>query len=199
MNIWVFAEERSGSTWLCAELANKLNKPFVYLDSYHVCLGAIHQTHNFEVLQKGIDGIILRTTRKDSIEHMLSYIFLARMKVLNPEWWEFPHVWKDSIEAEITFKKIIDELNIEITENEVKDYIDLKKQRDKLWDAYSKPKQTIFYEDLHNGVDIPELNLSGITFRTGGKFKKLLWDKRSVIRNSDQASIWYENFTYGIK
>ena len=213
MTVWVFSEERSGSSWLSDEISRRLNLPcldvmkvlssdllvckgYNSINSKHITASirnnAVFHCHFFHLLKKDIDGIILRTTRRMTFEQMLSYRIVYESKNKNPKFYYYPHVHVNNTEMDYNFQQMITTMEIELYEDEVIEYVKLKKERNLLWDEFSKNKQTIYYEDLYRGIDIPELNLKNIKFSDGGFSEKLKYDKRSVIKNWKQAEIWFK-------
>jgi hypothetical protein len=213
MTVWIFSEERSGSSWLSEEISKKLNLPFLDVikllsSDFLICKeynsnnssyitssiknNAVFHCHFFHLLKKDINGVILRTTRRLSFEQLLSYRIMHESKNVNPKFYDYPHVNSNNIEMAQNFEKMINTMEINMSEEEVIEYIKRKKERNALWEEFSKNKQTIYYEDLYRGIDIPELNLKNIKFSDGGFSEKLKYDKRSVIKNWKQAEIWFK-------
>lgn len=229
-NIWVFAEERSGSTWTAITLSEIFNKEYNYIeweneditdsgwknivenDLKKYSLNCVYHTHRYSILEVlhrlEVQPILLRTTRRDTYEQLLSYIFMERSKDEFPDWWKIPHLYR---EPESTFKErkkkfyeiVSKNSGITITKEEVEKYLKRKKWRDALWDTYSSnfERQTLFYEDLYNGVQISSVNLDDFGFNMGGIFVKLPYDKKSTITNLEQIKDWIDeiNRTLTIK
>lgn len=208
--VWVFAEERSGSTWLTDTLALRLRRRHRYLEmdqeavpdlewawrvrdnpySYSA-LDAVFQTHRFAVLAS-LPGkpIVLRTTRRDSFEHILSYFFLESTRQRYPEFWRLPHLFADTDPA--YFRHIVDSSRgLTVTRPEVEAWFDKKRARDALWrqHAAAYDSQTVYYEDLAQGVAIRSLN-AHLSFASSSGVRKLPYDKYALFPNLEQIRAW---------
>jgi hypothetical protein len=190
-NIWLFSEERSGSSWLSRELARRFSKQHVGVDEFEEHQEWVHHTHEFEYLEKITNPIVIRTTRKDQFQHFLSYSLFTYGKANG---WRHPH---------ISFPKSVDGFNqfltlpkLSITEADIEYWTDLKNIRNSLWDAYQGEKQTVYYEDLYEGVAIPALRITKIGFSDGGEFKKLPYIKEDHIANIHDVKAWFDKYAY---
>jgi len=193
MNVWVFAEERTGSSWLSLEISKRLNLKYGYVESLISTYDTVIHTHNFQLLKDDIKDIVICTTRKNVFEHMLSYIFLYRTKITNPEFYNDPHIYYGNFKMSYDFQKMIEHMKIEIDKKEILDFINLKKERIQLLNEY-KPNYIIYYEDLYKGISIPELGLNNIKFSDGGIMEKLPYDKRKIFVNWQQAENWLKEY-----
>jgi hypothetical protein len=229
-SVWVFAEERSGSTWTAITLSEILGIEYEYvewenenitdtewnnniegnLERYSI--NRVYHTHRYpilEVLHKlKSSTVLIRTTRKDTFEQLLSYVFMERSKGNFPDWWKIPHLYRDPPhtfeERKKKFYEMVSENSgITITKEEVEKYLKRKKWRGTLWDTYSLhfEHQTLFYEDLYNGVQIPSVKIDDFGFNMGGIFVKLPYDKKTTVTNSEQVLEWITeiNKTLAIK
>ena len=218
-SVWVCAEERSGSTWNAITLSQILNLEYEYvewekeeitdegwknivsnnIDRYSI--SRVYHTHKYPILEVlhrlEVPPILLRTTRRDTYEQLLSYVFMERSKGNFPEWWKIPHLYREpesSLEERKKkfYEMVSENSGITITKEEVEKYLNRKKWREALWNTYSLhfEHQTLFYEDLYNGVQIPSVNIDDFGFNMGGIFVKLPYDKKSAITNSDQIREW---------
>lgn len=188
--IWVFAEERSGSTWLCETLAKRLNKPLIYLEQYAPRQNYIHQTHDFSWLDR-VEGTVLRTSRRDPVEHFLSMVILDKAKEVAPDWYRIPHVYKE-VEGEHlqVLKRVTQQVKVEVTKDDVVRYLDVKRERDRLWGIYGTG-QVIYYEDLYAGVYIPLID-DTLAFEDSGILVKLPYNKHELVPNWEQATTWFK-------
>ena len=208
--IWVFAEERSGSTWLTDTLCLLLNRRHAYIemdreeiddDGWAAIVGhdpvaysaadCVFQTHRFAIL-KSVCGapMLLRTTRRNRLEHVLSALFLDRIRQATPEFWRFPHVFRSRGTA--AFQHVVRRASgSTVEQHEIETHFAKMRSRDALWNEYSKAHdaQTIFYEDLFLGVQVPALRLS-LSFSMPSDYIKLPYDKRSVFSNYEQIVEW---------
>jgi hypothetical protein len=190
MTIWLFAEERSGSTWLITHIAGMLNLPFAYIEQDGTVPDGVHQTHSFDRL-KDAHGVLLRSTRKDVFEHFLSWIIMDRAKTAHPEWYSHPFMQRGSArDRDLDRLTEVCADKFDVVRGDIQRFLVLKKARNIAWDAKNAVKQTIFYEDLIEGVSIPELGIDRIAFSDGGLYDKLPYDKWAVITNTDQALQW---------
>jgi hypothetical protein len=185
MNVWVFAEERSGSTCFCSALSNHLKLPFEFTEQYKSTDQSIYQTHNFALL-KEIDGVVLRTTRHNHLEQFLSYIFAERTE------WAVAFIHKTNGAKRRERFEALKAEQITVTKAEVHAWVKLKRERQTLWDGYKGPKQTVVYEDLLDGVAIPALQIDQIRLSDGG-FEKLPYAKEQCFTNVDQIRMWLIN------
>jgi hypothetical protein len=192
--IWVFAEERSGSTWLCEVLARRLGKGFVYLEQYDPRDGHIHQTHNFELLSK-VSGPLIRTTRRDLLEHFLSVAILHKAKDVDVGWWNLPHIYQEVREFHLgMFHRVVANIAVTVTKDDVVRYLTQRRERDRLWSRYGGDNQTVCYEDLVDGV---HLNVLGepVSFRSSDVLMKLPYDKRALVSNWQEAETWLKELS----
>ena len=190
MIVWLFAEERSGSTWLITTIASVLNLPFSYVEQDGVMRDGVHQTHSFERL-KDAHGVLLRTTRRDVSEHFLSWAILNRAKAAHPAWYEHPFMSRAG--QRDSDRQRLDMLRKDkfvVTRADVHEFLEIKAERSRLWDEKRAEKQTIFYEDLFQGVDIPQLSLKNFGFHLLGEYEKIPYNKRDVIANWQEATNW---------
>ena len=177
MSVWVFAEERSGSTWLCSAIAQRFSLSFIYTHKHDPHENAVHQTHNYGLLDK-VEGTILRTARKDWYEQFLSYTIMVRYE------WSEPFITKNRTYC---FGQLLAGAPITVMENEVMAWLALKREREALW---ADRAQTIYYEDLIEGVAIPSLGIDKIGFSDGGVFQKIPYEKEDRFNNPDQIREW---------
>lgn len=191
--IWVFAEERSGSTWLCETLAKRLSKPLIYLEQYLPRQGYIHQTHDFSWLDK-VEGTVLRTSRRDLLEHFLSVVILDKAKEATPDWYRIPHIYKE-VEGEHlqVLNRVTQRVRVEVTKDDVVRYLDVRRERDRLWNVHGVG-QVVYYEDLHTGVYIPLID-EVLTFDDSDVLVKLPYNKHELVPNWEQAAIWLKELT----
>lgn len=183
-NVWVFAEERSGSSWLSRELAVRLGKQYWGVDEFEVNPNWVHQTHEFEFLER-IDDFVIRTTRRNKYEHFLSYkFFIERQK----QGWKHPHIsHPPGVER---FQKMLELPPITVSKEDVEQWLAMNRERKRQWANYKYPKQTIYYEDLFEGVSIPELKIDLISFKQGGQLQKLPYNKEEHFTNAEQVREW---------
>jgi hypothetical protein len=151
----------------------------------------VFQTHRFAIL-KSVCGapMLLRTTRRNHLEHVLSALFLDRIRQTTPEFWRFPHVFRSRGTA--AFQHVVRRASgSTVEQHEIETHFAKKRSRDALWNEYSKAHdaQTIFYEDLFQNVQVPALRLS-LSFSVTSDYVKLPYDKRSLFTNYEQIVEW---------
>lgn len=190
MTIWLFAEERSGSTWIITTIATMLQMPFAYVEQDGIVPDGVHQTHDFSRLVDA-HGVLLRTTRRDVGEHFLSWAILTRARTKHSAWYEHPFMPRSGQRgyAIEMIKKLSDD-KFSVAREDVQRFLDLKRERNRLWDGKAAEKQTIFYEDLFNGIDIPQLSLKNFGFNLLGNYEKIPYNKRDVVVNWQEAANW---------
>lgn len=190
MIVWLFAEERSGSTWLITTIATMLELPFSYVEQDGAMTHGVHQTHSFERL-KYARGVLLRTTRRDVPEHFLSWAILKRAKTAHAAWYEHPFMPRTGHrDRDLQRLDALCKDRFAVSRDDVDEFLELKANRNRLWDEKDAVKQTIYYEDLFTGVDIPQLSLKNFGFHLRGGYEKIPYDKRDVIVNWQEATNW---------
>jgi hypothetical protein len=192
--LYILAEERSGSTWVHKELASKLCRKPAYIEidrdeqlnrrrleiiknnqDKYSDTSKVYRTHIFpivDVLKSSRDPLVLiRTSRHNHLEQMLSYFLQAKALEKAPVWVQMLPTYR--IDDVLTDK-------ITLTEAEVTGYITTKKMRDGYW-ATTKG-QTIYYEDLFEGVEVKDL---GITLK---------FDKVQRTQTKNPIASYFENY-----
>ena len=191
--IWVFAEERSGSTWFCETLSVKLGKTFTYLEVLEPKSDHIHQAHDFSWIPQ-VDGVFLRTTRRDKLEHFLSVALLN--SVAHTQWWHRPHVFRQHYGADIeALAKVFSGEPLTIRELDVDAYFQKLRERDRFWDCRHGAGQVVHYEDLSKGVFVEALNV-WMKFSDSDITVKLPYSKRDLIANLQQVETWVKERTW---
>ena len=191
--IWVFAEERSGSTWFCETLSVKLGKSFTYLERLEPENDHIHQTHNFSWVSQ-VDGVLLRTTRRDKLEHFLSVALLN--SVAHTQWWHRPHVFRQHYKTDAAaLAEVFPGEPLTVSESDVDAYFEKLRERDRLWACRHQAGQVIHYEDLDKGVFVEALGVS-IGFSDSDITVKLPYSKRDLIANIQQVETWVKERTW---
>lgn len=183
--IWVFAEERSGSTWFCETLSVRLGKCFTYLEEFAPEHDHIHQTHNFSWLPRA-GGVLLRMSRRDRVEHFMSVALMN--SVSHTTWWHRPHVFRQHyIKDTAALEAAFDGPQLVVRQADVDAYFDLLRSRDEFWSEVQG--QTIYYEDLYDGVMVDRLGVL-MKFDANGVTVKLPYNKRDLIANWQEAETW---------
>jgi hypothetical protein len=208
--IWVFAEERSGSSWLTEVLCTRLSRQYAYVEldreeipdeewarrvagdpEAYSDPANVYQTHRFAILKSlANQPFVIRTTRRNRLEQVLSSLFLDRTRQTAPDFWRLPHVL--GFQGPSEFLDVLGRtVGTYVDESEIAAYFAKKAARDELWRECSPrhDARTIFYEDLVEGVDIPQLDLR-LCFSTPSVYQKLPYDKRTLFANYDQIARW---------
>ena len=183
-NIWVFSEERSGSSWLGKEIATRFGKEHRGVDVFEEDSSLIHQTHEFEFLELITNPIVIHTTRRDLYQHFLSYAFFVQRK---KDGWLRCHI-ADDYNAQ-NFQHILTLPPFRVTKDQFDEWMMWKKLRKQQLDAYQGIKQTVYYEDLFDGIHIEQLGMS-FAFKDGGAFRKLPYLKEDHIVNFHEIKGW---------
>jgi len=206
--MWVFAEERSGSTWTSIELSRRLGLPYYYVedgredapDSELIVNGCpssmILHTHRFSLLTLILPSLPrIRVTRRNALEQFTSFIFMQRAKEKHPDWWLIPHIMYSpdgAIQSMVDkFDRVVEDAGgILVMRDEVRVWAQRKKERNALWEAHSNGSQTVYYEDLAYGVEIPPAGV--LSFDQLGPCMKLPYNKPSIIWNMDEVAEWVQ-------
>jgi hypothetical protein len=205
MLIYVLAEERSGSVWLANQIAKQLGRTHAYIETStdedininrlnaimdspirYSDPNKVYHTHLFPILnlmdRLTEEPLVIRTSRKNTFEQLLSYYMVKNALESQPEW---ARVWPtDRIDNWLSGNQIT------LTLGEVNAFLQLKKKRNHLWDNYnSDTKQTIYYEDLYEGVKVPALNLT-FSFDQSSTVEKTHYIKADHFKNYKEIKEW---------
>lgn len=157
----------------------------------------VYSTHTFELLQyvsSYKDPIIFRCARKDKSEQCLSYLFMKHLNHCRPSG-QWVHNINSSNDANIAL--FHPEEPIYISKKEVIDYMRYASIIDRMWKDFTKDKQavTVYYEDLCNGMSIPEIDLFDCRLDTESATKKLPDYKSRSILNESMIRKWVTELT----
>lgn len=207
--IWVFKEGRSGSTWFCNTLSQKLNRSALHFETYYSLdfyddgietfknninnlkdskvMYASHYLHLLEYSNLlDPNSIFIRTTRRNKADHCMSKL----------AWRMFPVMPRHSYVSEVDSMKEFDSKPVVILKQDVKKIMVFLKKHDDYWNNYARNFDNfiVAYEDLHEGITIPQLDIS-IKFTDNTiSLKKLPYDKKKVFANYDQIVDWCEQY-----
>lgn len=222
MNVWIFAEERSGSTWLATTLAAMGHVDYVYVEEDREHLSddrwaeivreewgyynrpRVYHTHRFAILNtlvaKRSDAVLLRCSRNDSLEHFISWVFLRRTQTTHPDWWRSPHLTRHPPATMGVRRAYFDRLLTDVGEiivrrEEFEAFTDMRLIRSLMWFLTVSNRQTIYYEDLQAGVAINDLGIDRIGFDMPGLIAKLPYDKRALVANYEEVQGWFSQLT----
>lgn len=187
---------RSGSTWLCTFLCNHLNKKHIFLDIHsriykHVKPSERHgrylfSSHSVESILPARDyddPIIIRCTRRDSFEQMLSEFFFGLTYAAVPNIFTEQHEQK--------FNSYLANQRISsATEDDIKKWVTTYQTKLAEWNEVSKDLnvQTVYYEDFFEGTTIEGIDL---LIKFDSTTKKLPDYKKTVFVNYDQIREWF--------
>jgi hypothetical protein len=182
--IYILAEERSGSTWVQTQIASKLGRYPAYIEihsdeqanlrrleiirknpDWYSNTDKVYRTHIFPIINAlTCRPMYFRTTRRNTFDQMMSYFLRKKLAEKTQLWAPFLPTYR--------IGNVLKGQKITLTEAEVKEYQVTKAQRDSYWSSIAVG-QTIYYEDLFQGVELYGLDITL-------KFEKPL-DNREVI------------------
>ena len=197
--IWIYREQRSGSTWLTSFLVRTLNRRHMFVDYYEDLLPVWtpHENHssyifsshlieNIEPVKMYDNARLLRTTRRDFFEQLLSLVFFRTYKNLTHT---AANIWNE--EDRIKFESVTRN-KYSLTETDIIRWLKEKRDLDREWSRFSAdlPHQTLYYEDFEEGVLLEGTNIF-IKFDELST-QKLPDYKRSVFSNYDEIRYWFD-------
>ena len=199
MNIVLCSDGRCGSLWLAFTIGQKLRKSFGWLDEGFP-EEQINMTHVFSLIEN-FEGVVIHCTRRNIIEHFIATVFYDRIMKEDKEWVNFAnvigipsHIHNDDKRRPVLiqkFRELVERTKFTVYKSEFEEFIKIKKQNEQIIESYPGHKQTIYYEDLFEGVDIPSLELKNITFKQRGAFVKLPYDKKEITVNYSEIETWF--------
>lgn len=206
--VWIFKEGRSGSTWFCNALAQKINRKALHFEHYYGLdyyddgvetfksnirdmkdLKLIYATHYLHLLEYSNllepESIFIRTTRRNKADHCMSKLA-----------WRIPAMPKHSYANENDKSTTVKIKPVEVLKQDVKKVMEFLKKHDDYWNAYAKNFDNfiVAYEDLHEGVTIPHLDINIKFSDNMVSLKKLPYEKSEVFANYDQIVEWCEQY-----
>ena len=201
MNIVVCSDGRCGSLWLTFAIAHKLKRSFGWLDE-GLCENTVHMTHVFELIES-FDGLVIHSTRRNALDHFIATVFYDRVMCKDEEWVNFSnsigiwsHIHDDEKRKPILtkkFKEMVERTRIRVYRKEFEDFMQARNKNKQFINAYGGLKHTIYYEDLFDGITIPELSIGTISFEQKGIFAKLPYDKTDIVTNYKEIEEWFIN------
>jgi hypothetical protein len=206
---WMFREPRSGSTNITKSLAKALDKEFLFIDDDEYCIKDdqvlwndkpsnhfflnTHQFFRLADLHLYNNPFIFRCVRKDRVGQYLSEFAITEIgtQFRNIE----KHVLKPDIESfnEFTLKTIT------VPFASVLKFLKNKHAESILWNRYALEydNYTIYYEDMTDPIDIPELNLYNLKIED--YTEKLPDYKKQVFTNYDEVESWIGSLSYALE
>lgn len=209
MIVWIFREQRSGSTAFADKVAKHLGREHLFVDlSSMEEVTAIENpedyvfsTHSFDYLklmESYISEVLLiRCTRHNKVEQWLSYLiawsFNNRVKVDDRFW----NIKRDKA-LNINQTTFDNAQPVLFTKKDVLECVDYFCDMRESWNRYAKDHNnyTIYYEDLCNsGVTIDPLELYNCKITDLDSYTVMLPSyKRDLCMNYDMVQKWIESY-----
>ena len=212
MIVWIFREQRSGSTAFTNLIANRLNRIDKFIGRYPEDIETVKNisnpenyvfsTHSFEFIEimNSFDKpvVMIRCTRQDKIERCISYL-IAKYKTKRAKHGD--NVWnivRSSVPSE--YKNFATKIEpMLFTKKEVHNYLRYHTETNQYWENNTALYQncTVFYEDLCTdaGVDLPILGLTSLSIATDESLTIKLPDyKKQVCLNYDMVARWITEY-----
>ena len=212
--IWIFREQRSGSTALTGLIAERLNRMDKFVQYPEDSIEAvksipnpedyIFSTHdyNFIEIMDSYDQpvTLIRCARKDRVERCISYL-IAKYKALMKHKTKFG-AWNLLRSDDLSeYKNFLAGIEPTVfTKKEVYNYLDCCTERNRYWNLYASSYQnyTVFYEDLctDTGVDIPALGLTSLNIINDDSptVKQPSDYKKQICINYDMVVCWINEY-----
>ena len=170
--VWLFKEPRSGSAWLWRVLCEKLNLECEHMDiiiesnntyldniSNFSSTRKLYSTHRLKylpLLQNYNTPFIIRSTRRNKAEQCMSTLYLQLHGQTNE------HFFTDESKNFYNFFNHTLKNPVEVTKQQVKKIMENMRINDEYWENFSHRYENfvIVYEDLFEGITIPQLNIS---------------------------------------
>lgn len=211
--VWLFKEQRSGSSWLCHHICKTINLTYTLVEDEYQHLprhdriknivsrkqqdtdyGSLLHTHLFEglmSLSKYDNPIVIRCSRKNRFEQFLSWY---AVKSTN---WKFFHLMRSEEKSNFGERKVFDDLlksKIVIPKSEYHEFMHrVVDTSDKFWNLASRyDNQVIYYEDMMEGsFDIPVLGMYNNHMDEDTFIKNPDSYKKDIFVNYDEVKDWF--------
>ena len=211
--VWIFREQRSGSTAFANLVANQLNRidKFVrYPEDIELVKNIanpenyVFSTHfyNFLEIMDSFDKpvMVIRCARKDKIERCISYLIAKyRSKQIvdtNSPW----NIFRGE-DSTLDYKNVMTDIEPTVfSKKEIYNYLRHCTEMNQCWESHSVLYQncTVFYEDLCTdiGVDIPMIGLHSLNIIHDDSMTIQLPHsyKKHVCVNYDMVTRWIEEY-----
>jgi hypothetical protein len=211
MIVWIFREQRSGSTAFTSLIASRLNRTVKLISRYPEDIETVKNisdpenyvfsthSYNFIEIMNSFNKpvVLIRCARQDKIERCISLLIAMyktkRAKIGDNVWniMRYPSEYENftaNIEPTVFTKK------------EVYKYLQYHTEINQHWEnnAASYENCTVFYEDLctDTGVDLPMLGLTSLSITTDESSTiKLPTDyKKQLCLNYDMVARWITEY-----
>jgi hypothetical protein len=212
MIVWIFREQRSGSTAFTSLIADRLNRIDRFVGRYPDDIETIknisdpenyvfssHSYDFIEIMNSFSKPVVLiRCARRDKIERCISWL-IARYKTkkINPE----ATVWNITRHSDLSAYKnfVTNSEPTTFTKKEVYNYLQYHAEMNQYWENNATLHQncTVFYEDLCTdaGVDLPMLGLTSVSIATEESSTIKLPDyKKQLCLNYDMVARWVTEY-----
>jgi LPS sulfotransferase NodH len=212
MIVWIFREQRSGSTAFTSLIASRLNRIDRFVGRYPDDIETIKNisdpenyvfsSHSYDFIEimnsfnKPV--VLIRCARQDKIERCISFLIAKyktkRAKHGDDAW----NIMRSSSPSE--YKNFTASIQPMIfTKKEVYNYLQHHTEINQYWEnnAASYQNCTVFYEDLCTvtGVDLPMLGLTSLSIATDESSTIKLPDyKKQVCLNYDMVVRWITEY-----
>lgn len=211
--VWLFKEQRSGSSWLCNHICNVTKLNYVFVEGEYQQLGrheriktilsrerqdsdigSLLHTHLFEgllTLKKYDNPLVIRCSRRNRFEQFLSWYTVKSSN------WKFFHLMKNE-STNVGEREVFSDLlksKIVVPKSEYIEFMDrVVHTSDRYWElAKNYDNQTIFYEDmLVGGFDIPMLDMHDIHMDQDVFLKNPDSYKKEIFINYDEVKEWFD-------
>lgn len=206
-HVWIFREARTGGTVCSGVIAYHMKRHHTFIkssiDEVYPARGSINTTHNFELLPSVVstfNPILIRCSRKNKVEQLLSKIAMIHYTFGTPN----PTYISFLTEANADeVKRFIDSLKnetIEVEKSQVIGFANECLSINRLWKQHSQSveSQIVYYEDMANPIDLPNLGLTQINLLSNPRTKvtKLPEYKKELFSNYDQVEEWMNKYYY---
>lgn len=205
--IWIYREMRSGSTALSQEIATRLQRKHILVNSDNKLnfllrlpnpQDFVFSTHDFSILERmqeySTKPMLIRSTRRNKTEQILSYIFLKwKNKSLPPDK-QFQNITDPDQDTTKIFSGMSPR---NISHTEVLNALYHYNNNRILWNNYAPNffNRVVHYEDLCSpGVSMPEINIDSIRVDDSSVTKKIPPYKEKLFLNISEIEGWVEDF-----
>jgi hypothetical protein len=204
-HVWVFREMRSGGTGFCAKLSLALGKKFNFveesLNDAIISPDVINNTHKFNLIEDVVticNPVLIRVTRKDKTEHMLSKQAIVHSSTVMPDK-AIINIQSHTTDEQLAgFEDLVENHPITIEERQVIGFARQCLEYDSLWKKYGSlvENTTVYYEDLLKPMSLPIVDLRSINFLDDMHTSKFPEYKSRLFTNYAQIEQWMKEHYY---
>jgi hypothetical protein len=201
-HVWVFREMRSGGTGFCAKLSLVLGKKFNFVaGSPIISPDVVNNTHQFHLIENVVkihNPILIRVTRRNKTEQMLSKYAIIHSATVMPDKAIIniqSHTTDDQLAG---FEDLVENHPITIEERQVIGFARQCLEYDFLWKKYGSlvENTTVYYEDLLSPMSLPIVDLHNINFLEDTHTSKFPEYKSRLFTNYAQIEQWMKEHYY---